>query len=164
MDKIKITIAETAKKHGLKNAFALQKALNISPTIAARLWKGNFDKIGINTLESLCDYFKCQPNEFFRYTGETAELPGDVQAVSPSAPQDAPASPLQDEPVQCEPGTDSAIEPAPARLSTSQAAKIIGLSSRQTRRLAESGKPKGERNARGEWSFLESDLIEYQNK
>lgn len=156
MDKIKITIAETAQKHGLKNAFALQKALNISPTIAARLWKGNFDKIGINTLESLCDYFKCQPNEFFRYTGETAELPGDVQAVFPSAPQD--------EPVQCEPGTDSAIEPAPARLSTSQAAKIIGLSSRQTRRLAESGKLKGERNARGEWSFLESDLIEYQNK
>lgn len=64
---MKIKIAETAQKHGLKSAYALQKALNISPTMASRLWKGEFDKIGINTLEKLCDYFQCQTNELLEY-------------------------------------------------------------------------------------------------
>jgi len=64
---IKIKIAETAQKNGLKSAYALQKALSISPTIAARLWKGDFDKLGINTLDKLCQHFDCQPNEFFEY-------------------------------------------------------------------------------------------------
>jgi DNA-binding Xre family transcriptional regulator len=64
---MKIKIAETAQKHGVKSAYGLQKALSISPTIAARLWKGDFDKIGIKTLERLCDYFKCQTNDFLEY-------------------------------------------------------------------------------------------------
>ncbi len=64
---IKIKIAETAQRNGLKSAYALQKALNISPTIAARLWKGNFDKIGINTLERLCEYLQCQTNDLLEY-------------------------------------------------------------------------------------------------
>jgi DNA-binding Xre family transcriptional regulator len=64
---MKIKIAETAEKHGVKSAYALQKALNISPTIAARLWKGEFGKIGIGTLEKLCEHFQCQTNEFLEY-------------------------------------------------------------------------------------------------
>jgi excisionase family DNA binding protein len=35
--------------------------------MASRLWKGEFDKIGINTMEKLCDYFYCQPNDFLEY-------------------------------------------------------------------------------------------------
>ncbi len=64
---MKIKIAEVAGKNGLKSAYALQKALNISPTMASRLWKGEFDKIGIGTLEKLCEYFYCQPDEFLEY-------------------------------------------------------------------------------------------------
>jgi DNA-binding Xre family transcriptional regulator len=64
---MKIKIAETAQKNGVRSAYALQKALDISPTIASRLWKGEFDKIGINTLEKLCLHFKCQPNDFLEY-------------------------------------------------------------------------------------------------
>jgi DNA-binding Xre family transcriptional regulator len=64
---MKIKVAETAQKHGVKSAYALQKALNISPTVAARLWKGELDKIGINTLEKLCSHFRCQPNDFLEY-------------------------------------------------------------------------------------------------
>ncbi len=64
---MKVKIAETAEKHGVKSAYALQKALNISPTIAARLWKGEFEKIGINTLGKLCEYFQCQTNDFLEY-------------------------------------------------------------------------------------------------
>jgi DNA-binding Xre family transcriptional regulator len=64
---MKVKIAETAEKHGVKSAYALQKALNISPTIAARLWKGEFDKIGVNTLEKLCERFQCQTNDLLEY-------------------------------------------------------------------------------------------------
>ena len=65
--KAKIRIAELATKHGLKHAFDLQKALNISPTMASRLWKGNFKQIGVETIEKLCELFDCSPNDLFGY-------------------------------------------------------------------------------------------------
>jgi DNA-binding Xre family transcriptional regulator len=64
---IKIKIAELAGKHGLKTAYALQKALDMPPTMASRLYKGDFDKIGIGTIEKLCAYFGCQPDAFLEY-------------------------------------------------------------------------------------------------
>jgi DNA-binding Xre family transcriptional regulator len=64
---IKIKIAELAKKHGLNTAYALQKALDMPPTMASRLFKGDFDKIGIGTIEKLCEYFGCQPDAFLEY-------------------------------------------------------------------------------------------------
>jgi excisionase family DNA binding protein len=65
--KLKIKIAEVAGKYGLKSAYALQKALECSPTMASRLWKGNFKQIGIETIESLCGLFNCSPNDFLEY-------------------------------------------------------------------------------------------------
>lgn len=67
---IEIKVAEKALSLGFKNPFALQNALNLSPTVAARLWKGKFRKIGIDTLLKLCDLFKCQVDELLFYTGE----------------------------------------------------------------------------------------------
>jgi excisionase family DNA binding protein len=67
---IKIKVAEKALSLGFKNPFALQNALSLSPTVAARLWKGKFRKIGIDTLLKLCDLFKCQVDELLFYTGE----------------------------------------------------------------------------------------------
>jgi DNA-binding Xre family transcriptional regulator len=65
--KIKIKVAETAQRRGFKSAYSLQKALDCSPTMASRLWKGNFKQIGIETIDSLCELFKCSPNEFLEY-------------------------------------------------------------------------------------------------
>ena len=65
--KIKIKIAEMAQTKGFKNAFALQNALQCSPTMAARLWKGDFKQIGIETLDSLCELFQCQTSELLEY-------------------------------------------------------------------------------------------------
>jgi DNA-binding Xre family transcriptional regulator len=65
--RMKIKIAEVGGKHGLKSAYALQKALDISPTMASRLWKGNFKQIGIETIEKLCELFKCSPGDLFVY-------------------------------------------------------------------------------------------------
>ena len=56
-------IRETAEKRGITTAYQLQKALNVSPTIAARLWRGEFDKIGMGTLDKLCRILRCQPGK-----------------------------------------------------------------------------------------------------
>jgi DNA-binding Xre family transcriptional regulator len=65
---IKIKIAELAEKRAdVTTAYQLQNFLNISPSIASRLWKGDFDKIGINTINKLCYCLDCQPSDFLEY-------------------------------------------------------------------------------------------------
>lgn len=67
---ITVMIRERAEKYGITTAYQLQKAMEISPTIAARLWRGNFDKIGMVTLDRLCRVLECQPDKLFRYVAE----------------------------------------------------------------------------------------------
>jgi DNA-binding Xre family transcriptional regulator len=65
---IKIKIAElAAKRANVTSAYQLQNFLGISPSIASRLWKGDFDKIGINTINKLCYRLDCQPSDFLEY-------------------------------------------------------------------------------------------------
>jgi DNA-binding Xre family transcriptional regulator len=60
-------IREMAEKYGIKNAHGLQKALNISPTAAAKLWKGEFEMLGLSTLDKLCQTLRCQPDKLLHY-------------------------------------------------------------------------------------------------
>jgi DNA-binding Xre family transcriptional regulator len=66
-------IQDLSKKKGLMNAFQLGKALGVSPTTANRLWTGDFDKIGIDTLHQLCDLFECQISEYLFYDGNSLQ-------------------------------------------------------------------------------------------
>jgi excisionase family DNA binding protein len=71
---IKIHIAEIAKRNGLNNAYALQKALKCSPTMASRLWKGVFKQIGIETVDSLCELFACFPSDLILFTSKSVKI------------------------------------------------------------------------------------------
>ncbi|MDQ1611284.1 MAG: Cro/C1-type DNA-binding domain [Pyrinomonadaceae bacterium] len=62
-----ILIKERAEKRGIKNAHQLGLALGVAPNVSARLWNGEFEKLGMNTFEKLCDVLGCQPNTIFRY-------------------------------------------------------------------------------------------------
>ncbi|NOT62392.1 MAG: helix-turn-helix transcriptional regulator [Acidobacteria bacterium] len=64
---IKVQIQQMAIKSGYANAFQLQKALGISPTLAARLWRGDFTQIGLVTLDRLCKLLKCQTDKLIRF-------------------------------------------------------------------------------------------------
>lgn len=65
---IVVMIKERAEKCGIMTAYQLQKALEVSPTLAARLWRGDFKMIGVqDTLDSLCRVLRCQPDKLFRY-------------------------------------------------------------------------------------------------
>lgn len=64
---IVVIIRERAEKCGITTAYQLQKAMEVSPTIAARLWRGDFEKIGMITLDRLCRVLSCQPDKLFRH-------------------------------------------------------------------------------------------------
>ncbi len=67
-------IPDLSKSKGLMNAFQLGKALGVSPTTASRLWNGDFNKIGTDTLHKLCDLFNCQISDFLFYDGDSLPL------------------------------------------------------------------------------------------
>ncbi|MCA1578344.1 MAG: helix-turn-helix transcriptional regulator [Acidobacteria bacterium] len=60
-------IRKVAETHGITNANQLKDALGISPTLASRLWRGDFSQIGMVTLDRLCRELKCQPSQLLRY-------------------------------------------------------------------------------------------------
>jgi DNA-binding Xre family transcriptional regulator len=72
---IKITIKEFAESQGIATAYQLQKALEIQPSVAAGLWKGDLSKIGISTLDKLCRVFECQPDKLLRYEPDASRSP-----------------------------------------------------------------------------------------
>ncbi|MCA1625865.1 MAG: helix-turn-helix transcriptional regulator [Acidobacteria bacterium] len=58
---IELKISEVAQSKGITTAYQLQKAMNIPPGMAARLWRGNMKMIGIETIDSLCEALDCEP-------------------------------------------------------------------------------------------------------
>lgn len=60
-------IREVAERRGIKNAHGLQNALNVSPTAAAKLWKGDFEMIGLGTLNKLCSVLRCKVSDLLKY-------------------------------------------------------------------------------------------------
>jgi DNA-binding Xre family transcriptional regulator len=139
---IEIRIAEKAKAAGLDTAFSLQKALNISPTIASRLWKGKFNKIGVGTMDKLCTFFKCQPNDLFFFTGETVTQSGNNSVIQLSKPK----------PKLTEDNDVAGM------LSLLQVAERLGLSRKRVNDYVNVGELKATKNRRGHNYVAESDL------
>jgi DNA-binding Xre family transcriptional regulator len=144
---IEIKIAEKARSRGLDTAFSLQKALNISPTIAARLWKGKFNKIGVGTMDKLCTFFKCQPNDLFFFTGETVTQFGNRPVTQLSKPK----------PKLTE-NNDIA-----GMLSLLQVAERLGLSRKRVNDYVNAGELKAMKNRRRHNYVAESDLQDFIN-
>lgn len=64
---IKTHIREMAEKRGITTAYQLQKALGISPSVAARLWKDDFEFISRTSLNRLCKLLKCRPSNLITF-------------------------------------------------------------------------------------------------
>ncbi len=75
-DMIKVNIANVAKRRGIKTAYQLQKALDVPPSQAAKLWKGEIKMIGLDTLDRLCRALKCKPDKIFVYEPEVEDVDG----------------------------------------------------------------------------------------
>ena len=73
-DMIKVNIANVAKRRGIKTAYQLQKALDLPPSQAAKLWRGDIKMIGLYTMDRLCRVLKCKPDKIFVYEAETEDI------------------------------------------------------------------------------------------
>ena len=58
---VKLRIREAAAKAGITTAYGLQKAMDIPPGTAARLWRGKMTMISLNTIDGLCKALNCKP-------------------------------------------------------------------------------------------------------
>ncbi|MDT7543599.1 MAG: Cro/C1-type DNA-binding domain [Acidobacteriota bacterium] len=70
---IEVKIREIAEARGITTAYQLQKALDVAPSVAARLWRGEITKIGLDTLDNLCRVLKSRPDKVLKYTPESDE-------------------------------------------------------------------------------------------
>jgi DNA-binding Xre family transcriptional regulator len=66
-------IREIAERRGLTTAYQLQKGLDVSPDVAARLWQGTFTRLDFATLNRLCKFLKCTPGTLIKYEPDVDE-------------------------------------------------------------------------------------------
>jgi DNA-binding Xre family transcriptional regulator len=64
---IQTHVQEMANKRGITTAYQLQKALGISPSVAAKLWSDEFELISKASLERLCQVLRVQPGKLITY-------------------------------------------------------------------------------------------------
>lgn len=68
---VTIHVREIAEKRGIKNAYGLQLATGLSPDVTQRLWRGEWEKIGRETLDRLCRALRCQPAKLLSYAPDS---------------------------------------------------------------------------------------------
>jgi DNA-binding Xre family transcriptional regulator len=65
---IKTHVKAIAQKRGITTAYQLQKALNVSPSVAASLWKDDFELISKKSLDRLCKALTTNPGKLISFT------------------------------------------------------------------------------------------------
>jgi DNA-binding Xre family transcriptional regulator len=60
---VKLQVKEVAERRGIKTAYGLQKAMNVPPGTAARLWRADMSMIGLGTIDALCEALACEPGD-----------------------------------------------------------------------------------------------------
>jgi DNA-binding Xre family transcriptional regulator len=67
-------VREMAERRGIKTANALRKAAGISsPTVSNKLWKGDFEMIGLATLDKLCTALRCKVGDLLVYHSDVGK-------------------------------------------------------------------------------------------
>ncbi len=168
--KLKSKIAEIAGKRGFKNAYALQNALKCSPTMAARLWSGEFKQIGIETLEKLGELLKCSPNDLLGYESAPvkADKPKQKGVSWVGKPGGGSLAEILAEGNSGEPFKHSVLDIVQSSsdneytLTTKDAGELLGLNPRTVRENAEKGLLHGKQGKQNHWFFRRSDVDEYK--
>jgi DNA-binding Xre family transcriptional regulator len=70
---ITFRVKDVAEKQGLKNAHGLQLKAGLASHVAARIWKGQVERISVETIDRLCEALECEPGDFIVRVRERAE-------------------------------------------------------------------------------------------
>jgi len=60
---IKSRVREVAEARGVKTSYELEKAADVAPSVASRLWQDKVTRFSADTLNKLCEALKCQPGD-----------------------------------------------------------------------------------------------------
>lgn len=66
-----LQIRAVAERHGITTTYQLQKAAQLHPGHAAKLWKGEAEMIGLKTIDTLCEALACEPGHLFARNSDT---------------------------------------------------------------------------------------------
>jgi putative transcriptional regulator len=67
---VKLTIKEACEARGITNAYQLQKAMSVQPSIAARLWRDGQKMVALETLDRICDALNCELSDLIKRVPE----------------------------------------------------------------------------------------------
>lgn len=70
---IKSNLRAIPEKNGVTTAYQLQQLTDVSSDTAASLWRDEWKAIYLKTLNTLCNVFKCEPQDFLIYTKDEEE-------------------------------------------------------------------------------------------
>lgn len=70
---IKVKIREVLEKNNIKTAYQLQKLTGFSPSKAANCFKGKWKLANLETLNTLCHFLDCTPNDILEFTPDVEE-------------------------------------------------------------------------------------------
>jgi len=73
---IQITVQEAARKRKIPNANALGTRLGFSPAVAADLWNPNGALPRLQTLDKICEAWKCPLTELVRWVPDKKRSKG----------------------------------------------------------------------------------------
>ena len=62
---INVRIREVAEARGLTTAYKLQRAIDVAPSVAARLFNNEFKQISVKTIDKLCTTLDCDAGDLF---------------------------------------------------------------------------------------------------
>lgn len=68
-----VKLREVASEFNIKNAYQFQKFTGFLPSKAADLWKAKWTLANLETLNTLCNLFKCTPNDLLEFRMDPEE-------------------------------------------------------------------------------------------
>lgn len=70
---IRSQLRVVASKFGIRNAYQLQEFTGFSPSMSYSLWRDDWKRADLKTLNTLCNLFKCTPNDLLEYKADPEE-------------------------------------------------------------------------------------------
>lgn len=70
---IQSQLRKVAKGFGIKNAYQFQKFTGFTISMAYSLWKDEWQLVHLKTLNTLCNMFRCTPNDLIKFVPDPDE-------------------------------------------------------------------------------------------
>lgn len=68
---IESQLRTVAKKFNIKTGYQFQKLTGFSESMSYSLWKDEWKRVDLKTLNTLCNLFECTPNDLIKFTKDT---------------------------------------------------------------------------------------------